>query len=164
MLNNIYECNLYSITPDIRVNHDWSKERNILRANKMNVKKIMVSPTFKRNFYREIITGVQIPVYRIHTLQSLCKVYYSIPSLFLSYYIMIIENGLLFQYYNNLEIATTENLKEYLEKYSSNPAALKKELNEIFQKAEEYYECAYKKGEYSDEYKVKCLLKTIRRR
>ncbi len=164
MLNNIYECNLYSITSDIRVNHDWSKAKNILRANKTDVMKIMVSPTFRRNFYREVITGISIPVYRVHKLQSLCSVYYSIPSPFLPYYIMIIENGLLFQYYNNLEIASIENLKEYLERYSSNSDALKKELNEIFQKAEEYYEQAYKKCEYSDEYKVKSLLKNMRRR
>lgn len=164
MFDDIYECNLCSITPDIRVNHDRSKKSNIINAYKKDVMEIMVQRTHRRNFYREIITGILIPVYRMRSL-GLGMASCSIPKPFLPYFIVIVEyKDSLFERFNNLTLAEDKDVKKYIEKHGSNPDGFKNELYEIFQKAEGYYEQAYSKNEYSDKYQVKSFLKNMRRR
>ena len=68
--NTVYKCELLSVKPDITVNQDRSKKKNMQLAETMPVKSILVTPTWDSRFMREIITGIKIPVYRIQVIKS----------------------------------------------------------------------------------------------
>lgn len=172
MFNNdtVYECNLYSITPYIRVNKDWTKFQNIKMAETKSVATIMVRPTLRKNIYKEIVTGVPIPVYRITRKYSFFRplegdVYYSIPKM--SAFIKIEETydqGITLTKTSSLTVAYAEDVKEYIEEHLSKKSDFKKKLYNIFQTAEGYYANALAQNNYSNETEVKSLLKSMKKR
>ena len=163
--DTIYIADLYSITSGIVVNHDWSKKENIMEANAKVVKNIMVRKTFNPNVYREVVTGILIPVYRktikyggVHSISG--DVYYKIPNK--PVFIKIYE-----EYYSsyttNLRAASFKQVENYVANIDD-VEKFKNELNNIFLKAEEYYEKASLKNNYSDNKKAKKLLKSLNRK
>lgn len=161
---NVYEVDLYSITENIRVNQDWSRYENILNANLQEVATIMVLPTRNPKYFREIVTGMLIPVLRETTKTTLfCYKdhYYTVPKT--PAFIKIREVRFHEYYNNNLICASAENVRQYVEKHINNVDDFKMELSNIFETAEAYYENAKQKNDISDELIAKRLLKTIKK-
>lgn len=57
----VYSAKLISITEDIEVYIDLSREENIFNAKTQYVEKILVQETSNKYYYREILTGKLIP-------------------------------------------------------------------------------------------------------
>lgn len=157
----IYKCDLLSVTPDIRVNQDWPKKKNISEANKKIVKTILVQPTINPQFFKEIITEKRIPVYRITKKTGLFHSqdgdYYEYPPES-PVFILVRENW--FQPGNNLTVASNQEIQEYLSQ--NNKEIYINELNEVFEQATKYYNDAFDRNHYSDKAVVKSLLKKIK--
>ncbi len=167
----VYKCDLLSITPDIRVNIDEPKKENIKNADTVVVGTIMVKPTINPKYFREIITKKLIPVYRITKrngsgLPYGGKIFYKAPDI--PCFIKYSETQFFDEYQGNtLKKASAEEVKNYIERYVASDGTcneLLDKLNEIFKRAEEYYEEAAKKNTYSDETQIKSLIKTMRKR
>lgn len=162
--DTVYKCSLHSITSDIRVMNDRSKRENIAGANTEIVGEIMVQPTINPNMYREIVTGMLIPAYRrtvkvglFHDLHG--DGYYRVPKK--PVFIKINDQYLFGDYTSSLKVAQLEEIKEYIEKFSSDIDSYRYYLNSLFEKAEACYDRASLKGEISEKTKIKMLVKSI---
>lgn len=58
----VYRAKLVSITPEIKVYNDLSREQNIINAEERDVTDILVQETSNKYYCREVITGKLIPV------------------------------------------------------------------------------------------------------
>lgn len=139
--NNVYECNLYSITSDIEIDSNLNMRKNIDNAPIEIVSKIMVQPTRRKNIYREIMTGVLIPaVVDDITFNPLTGdqilLHRSVPKSPVFIYVQIchVKNAIPRK---ELEIIDTKRVQEYYDTHRRNN--LKSELNDIFNTANEYY-------------------------
>ncbi len=166
LFDTVYECDLYSITPEIRVNQDWNRRKNISEADTKIVSKIMVQRTINPNFYKEIITGMLIPAYRtifksgaFHSWGG--DIYYRVPKE--PVFIKFEERHFYDNHWNSLVVAQAVDVKKYIEEHASNVEKFKNELTNLFKTAEEYYEDAYLKNTYSNKKTVKSLIKTIKK-
>lgn len=162
--DTVYKCSLHSITPDIRVNHDWSKKENIASAETIIIGEIMVQRTLNPNVYREIVTGTLIPVYRTTTKFGLCYAshgnrYYKVPKK--PVFIKINDRYAFGDYTSSLKVAPLEEVKNYIERFSGDIEGFKYQLNSLFERAEAYYEKASSKNDASDSAKIKMLVKSI---
>lgn len=160
--DTVYKCDLYSITDDINVLDDLSKKENIANASKKVVDTIMVQATFSNKFYREIITGILIPVYR-KTMKygidtpDVGKLICKIPGR--PVFIEVNEKKFGDVILNSdLTAANFDEVKSYIEQHQD-VVAFKNHLNVIFQNADEYYE-----NNRSDKYKIHILLKSMRKK
>lgn len=167
LFDTVYKFDLHSIKSNIRVNQDWNRKKNIAAANTEIVAELMVQPTFNPNIYREIVTGILIPVYRTtlkrgitHSIKG--DTYYKVPKK--PVFIKIKEINSYSEYTNDLVIAKAEEVKKYIEKHTSNVDDFKNKLNNIFQTAEEYYENASSQNNYSNKVMVKSLLKSLKKK
>ena len=174
--SNINECELLSITSDsITIDINKTKKENIKDAlvgrDMFYVTTLMVQPTLNKKYFREIITKKLIPVCRIRTRYSY---------LFLEDHEYMIPNIPCFIKYQetlwygerrkcDLRIAEPQQIKEYIKKHMSSDETFNKfsnELNEIFKKAEEYYDSAYTAAEeynFKEKTAVKALIKSARK-
>lgn len=160
----VYKCDLLSITPDIRVNTNQSKAHNIKNAKKEKKTTIIVKPSIFRNYFKEILTGVKIPIYRIQKTKGYGEREYHYPPkipCFIQYEEQIEGEDYLG---NTLQEATLEDIKSYLEKYTSKSdrEKFKKELIDYFLEAEEYYKKAQEKNIVSENTEIKKLIKKIK--
>ena len=166
LFDTVYECDLHSITSDIRVNQDWNKKANIAAAETKIVAKVMVQPTFNPNIYKEIITGTLIPAYKTTLKKGIThldeEIYYTVPKK--PVFIKINENCFYMKYTSDLVVAKAEDIKRYIEYHSRNVLDFKTQLDYIFQTAENYYENAALKNNYSEKRMVKILLKSLRKK
>lgn len=159
--DKVYECELYSITPNIRVNKDWGRYQSIEAAEVVPVMKIMVKKTFIKDMYKEIVTGHLIPAYRV-TL-NLNKAYPTFIN-HVPYKPVFIEFEEVLQgihTYSKLEVAKADAVEAYLNKYLDKKDELEAYLEEKFEQAESYYEEALKLDNYSDKERIKTLLNSI---
>lgn len=157
----IYKCELLSISPDSRINCDQSLRENVKHAETLSTIKLLVQPTIRQGYFKEILTGRKIPVYRI---QKHLGDHYSIDDFYYHFvpnspcFIQFQEKILGEEYLeNNLVEATYDDVLDYCNSYSKE--SLEKTLDEIFYKGEECYRSLQAKGEISDSLKIKKLLK-----
>lgn len=157
----VYKCDLLSITPNIKVENDQSKKHNIKSAQKEKKKTIIVKPTIFRNYFKEILTGIKIPIYRIQKIKGYEELEYHYPPK-TPCYIQYTEEIDGEEYLGNtLQEATLEEIKAYLDRYSSETdiEQLRKEITSCFFEAEEYYKKAQGKKNVSESAEIKKLIK-----
>lgn len=157
----IYKCELLSISPDSRINCDESLRENVKHAETLSTIELLVQPTIRQGYFKEILTGRKIPVYRI---QKHLGDHYSIDDF---YYHFVPKSPCFIQFQekilgeghleNNLVEATYDDVENYLNLYSREE--LNEELDEIFHRGEVCYRTLEAKGEVSDSQKIKRLLK-----
>lgn len=136
------------------------KRKNIAEADTLSVKKIMVQPTINPNVYREIVTGMLISVYRTTTKFGLCHalngdIYYKVPKSLV--FIKIYDMYNFGEYSSSLEVADLIEIEKYIMQHTSYITQFRQELNDIFQKAESYYESASLKSNISKKAEIKIL-------
>lgn len=164
--SNVYECDLITVTSDIRVNQDETFEENISNAKTQVAKKIMVQKTHNSKYFKEILTKKLIPVYCVRkcrgVLQSKEEVMnYYIPKTpyFIKYYEEQIQDN---HWENDLKVATYENIEKYINDNKSLDGTYHEFLNQleqIFKTANDYYKQAYMKNNYSEKELIKKLMK-----
>lgn len=164
----IYKYNLFSITPDIKVD-DWKDKRKIYDDRREVAVKIMVQPTFRKNIYREIVTGMPIPVYR-HVYRGVYMGAAFLGHIEIPSQPAFIEVKNLVRYDDPVLEATAEEIKEYIEEHTAPNVDYKAQLGDIFQKANEYYENAYriymqeKNDEYKKQQEAMSMLRILRKK
>lgn len=165
---NVYECNLYSITSDIKVNKDLSKRENIRKNFEIKVaEKVMVKPTIRKNIFKEIVTGKLIPAYRI----SYCSIGNALPDFTYTVpnspvFIKVHEEyDILSGDYDcdlyNRRVTNNQDIIAYLQNHSKEE--WEEKLDSIFQQGEEYYNNAAAQNNYSNKAPVRTLLKAFRK-
>lgn len=166
----VYECDLLSITPNIKVNSDWENWKNIENAKTKVAARIMVQPTIRKNIYREIVTGMPIPVYRITKRNNEFMPDDEEECHFVPYQPVFIK----IRGYSNRScpklVANFKDIKKYIEKNTAPNVDYKAQLEDIFQKAEEYYKNAYmldrqeKSDRHSQKQEIESMLRTLRKK
>ena len=68
--NTVYKCDLLSVTPDIKVYTDKSMKSNVMNADTTVVTTLLVQKTFNPSYFKEIVTGRLIPIYRVITYDT----------------------------------------------------------------------------------------------
>lgn len=114
----------------------------------------MVQPTFKAGIYKEVITGMKFPVYIIYSNNGLYEDELPPSPIF------ILQKLDDYDWCSDWEIAQADDVEKYLEQDLNN---FKNQLKNIKQKAYEYYENASLKNNYSNNARVKSLVKSFRR-
>ena len=115
--NTVYKCELLSVTPDIKVYTDKSMKSNVMNADTTVVNTILVQKTFNPSYFKEIVTGRLIPIYRVITYDTNTvlngKVELDPPKspCFIKYDMTVGDEGLLLS--DNLVKATADEVSEY---------------------------------------------------
>lgn len=161
LFNTVYAFKLYSITPNIRVNKDWSKKDNLFDVDTDYLFTVMVKKTLNPNLYKEIVTGITIPAYRKirKTVYTEKYILHKIPKKPVFIKINEKEDDFID---SNIYIPTAKEVEEYIKEHTDDN--FKEKLKSAFKKAEGYYETAYLKGDYSDDKKIKQMLKSLRKK
>ena len=160
----VYKCPLYSVTPDIIVYNDWSIKDNINYEEIEQVGTIMVQPTFRRGVYKEVITGMKFPVYIMYSYPPWwleCQRYPEVRPGSPAFVLMHVQVRKPDPSPTDWEKANADDLEKYLEQ---DPNNFKNQLENIKQKAYEYYDNASLKNYYSNKARVKSLVKSFKRR
>lgn len=177
MNKNIYKVGLFSIDEDALIYIDLSRKDNIYYMKDKFVKEIFVQETLNKNYVREIVTGMFIPVkkekvsigYIYSEVEGRCPLvkYYDPFNLPFAKtnslnYVKRLKNvsedlgSVNFIYvYDNIGfssksyIVKVKELVDYLEKHKD-IEKWKEKLNNIFLKGEEIYQDKLNEGNFSD--------------
>ena len=161
----IFKVELLSITPSIKVLVDKNMKDNIANADTEVVANLIVKKTFWNEGFREVITNKLIPVFyetteeTRHTYNILVKEAPKSPVFFKIKRERDI-NGTIVR--DNLQKARVEDLKMYAFDHVDREN-FEKKLNDIFSRAQEYYNASKAQNNVTEETEIKRWLKTIKR-
>lgn len=161
----VYKVKLKSITPDISINTNLSREQNLINAKREDVAEVMVQRTSSENFYREIITGKLIPVATLRINGSVYD-YYNYNNF------IIVEWIYLYDKHGNIETdisvpfvkVSAEDLENYLydrKEHFNGYSCFSKYLDSLFNNAESYYTKSLENVEENEDKKISDLLASI---
>ena len=176
MNKNIYKVGLFSIDEDALIYIDLSRKDNIYYMKDKFVKEIFVQETLNKNYVREIITGMIIPVRKYDA--SICYIYSEMEGRcpLINYYhsyknipfsrtnsltyvkrVKNIEKNFdnIIYVYKDINLSSSSyiikgsELTNYF-KYHNDINMFKEALNNIFLKGEEIYQDKLNEGNFSD--------------
>ncbi len=169
----VFLAELLSITPNINVCTDLSKEINIYNAEKESFGKILIQKTSNSEYYREIITGKLIPVFTKTSYIDLYKqkdevvIYSGKSCVFVKRYDRITYSDTLRFINTNffLKDVSSNDVKKYIDERKAEYkgfATFKDYLDDVFAQGEKYYADSLAKGEISDGKKIEDILKNLK--
>ena len=163
-MSKVYKCELLSINEDINVESDRSRRHNIANANTAPVATVLVQKTMRDNYFKEILTGILIPVYRVERYRdfddSPVVITEEVPK-----YGCFIKYTARTRYERYLDddlvVATADEVEEYIRNNRKEDMTYR--ITSYMKNAEMYYNSAKEKDKKSDDYRVRKLLKTLRK-